>query len=61
MVVSKVSAYRRTHPLFDESLQIFVPSGFKGAWLVVEEDNAYNLHVRYADETETKMMEGQSG
>ena len=40
---------------FDDSeMIVFIPSGYKNVWLMVTEDPAYNIHVRYANDKEVK-------
>ena len=34
----------------------FIPSGYKGAWIVVYEDPAYNVSASYATEEEYKLF-----
>jgi len=52
MKLKKIECYLKEHPL-DEGTNIFyVPSGYKGVWLEVSEDYAYNVGVNYVHESQ---------
>jgi hypothetical protein len=41
--------------LYDDStIVVFVPSGYKGAWLIISETPAYELSIRYTTDEEVK-------
>jgi len=42
--------------LFPGMMVVFVPSGYKGVWVKVTADDAYNVAVKYASDQECKML-----
>ena len=46
----------RGQPEDDPTRVTFVPSGFKGAWIMVYEDVDYSLSVRYATDDDTQQL-----
>jgi hypothetical protein len=52
----KVNTRDVTGEFDDSEMMVFIPSGYKGVWLVVSEDPVYNISVRYATEEEVKFF-----
>lgn len=48
MKLKKITAYQQTDgPAKDGISKVIIPSGFKGVWIVMVEDYAYNLSIDY--------------
>jgi len=58
--MKKIKAYAIgacTSPsLPSDTALIFVPSGFKGEWIAVYEDSAYNVNATYATDEQKEVI-----
>jgi hypothetical protein len=47
MKLKKITAYIQTDKKRTDEIRMFLPSGYKGGYILVEEDCAYNLGIAY--------------